>query len=128
MPEATDNNATTATATSIFSAGSQVDRVAPFTALAVRDWLQKLRESVDLGDRDKVVLSQRMLVGFVKNLRLLGFDLAADALAVDVGKMVSELKLGGTRSPVRGKYRSPPYLRLHRRVRCSAKAMARVPP
>ena len=90
MPEATDNNATTATATSIFSAGSQVDRVAPFTALAVRDWLQKLRESVDLGDRDKVVLSQRMLTGFVKNLRLLGFESAADALAVDVGKMVGE--------------------------------------
>ena len=90
MPEATDNNATTATATSIFSAGSQVDRVAPFTALAVRAWLLRLREAVDLGERDKVVLSQRMLVGFVKNLRLLGFESAADALAVDVGKMVGE--------------------------------------
>ncbi len=78
------------TAAALFSAGSQIDRVAPFTAMAVRDWLQKLREAVDLGDRDKVVLSQRMLVGFGKNLRVMGFESAADTLAVGVGKMVSE--------------------------------------
>jgi hypothetical protein len=75
---------------SLFSAGSLIDQVAPFTALAVRDWLRNLRTAVDRCDRDEVVLAQRMLTGFVKNLRVMGFESAADALAVDVGKMVGE--------------------------------------
>lgn len=78
---------------SIFSAGGPIDRFAPFTALSIRDWLRNLRAAVDRGDRYEVVLAQRMLVGFAKNLRVMGgedYIAAAEVLEADVGKLVSE--------------------------------------
>lgn len=96
------NTAQEIASASLFSAGSLIDQVAPFTAVSVSNWLQSLRTAVDRCDRDEVVLAQRMLTGFVKNLRLLGFDLAADALAVDVGKMVGEHFASGASGGVDG--------------------------